>query len=74
MNIETYTERSKGFIQSAQSLALRENHQRFTPEHILKVLLDDKEGLASNLINAAGGHAKQAQSDVNMAVEKIPQV
>jgi ATP-dependent Clp protease ATP-binding subunit ClpB len=74
MNIETYTERSKGFIQSAQSLALRENHQRFTPEHILKVLLDDKEGLASNLINAAGGQAKQAQADVNDFIQKMPRV
>ena len=74
MNIDTYTERSKGFIQSAQSLALRENHQRFTPEHILKILLDDKEGLASNLINAAGGDSKQAQADINVFIEKMPRV
>ncbi|UTW55749.1 ATP-dependent chaperone ClpB [Kordiimonas sp. SCSIO 12610] len=74
MNIDTYTERSKGFIQSAQSLALRENHQRFTPEHILKVLLDDKEGLASNLINAAGGQAKQAQTSINDHIAKMPKV
>ncbi len=50
MNIEKYTERSRGFIQSAQSLALREGHQQFLPEHLLKVLLDDPEGLASGLI------------------------
>ena len=50
MDIEKYTERSRGFIQSAQSLALREGHQRFTPEHLLKVLLDDEEGLAAGLI------------------------
>ncbi len=53
MNIEKYTERSRGFIQSAQSLALREGHQQFLPEHILKVLLDDPEGLASGLIRQA---------------------
>ena len=52
MNFEKYTERSQGFIQSAQGLALRSNHQRFTPEHLLKVLLDDREGLAANLIRA----------------------
>ena len=46
MNLEKYTERARGFVQSAQSLALRENHQRFTPEHVLKVLLDDEQGLA----------------------------
>ena len=54
MDFEKYTERSRGFIQSAQSLALREGHQRFTPEHLLKVLLDDDEGLAAGLIRAAG--------------------
>ncbi len=74
MNIDTYTDRSKGFIQSAQSLALREGHQRFTPEHILKVLLDDKEGLASNLINASGGDARSAQKAVNDVIAKMPKV
>ena len=53
MNIEKYTERSRGFIQSAQGLATRSGHQQFTPEHLLKVLLDDEEGLAANLIRAA---------------------
>ena len=53
MDFEKYTERARGFIQSAQSLALREGHQRFSPEHLLKVLLDDEEGLASGLIAAA---------------------
>ena len=48
MDLERYTERSRGFIQSAQALALREGHQRFVPEHVLKVLLDDAEGLAAN--------------------------
>ena len=60
MELEKYTERSKGFIQSAQNLALRSGHQRLTPEHLLKVLLDDKEGLCANLIRAAGGDPKAA--------------
>ena len=55
MNLEKYTERARGFIQSAQSLALRENHQQFTPEHVLKVLLDDEQGLCAGLIDQAGG-------------------
>lgn len=55
MEFENFTDRSKGFLQSAQSLALRENHQQFVPIHLLKVLLDDEEGLAANLIKASGG-------------------
>jgi ATP-dependent Clp protease ATP-binding subunit ClpB len=55
MELEKYTERSKGFVQAAQSLALRSGHQRLVPEHLLKVLLEDKEGLCANLIRAAGG-------------------
>tara|TARA_R100000005_G_scaffold77714_1_gene44916 strand:- start:1865 stop:4453 length:2589 start_codon:yes stop_codon:yes gene_type:complete len=74
MDIEKYTDRSKGFIQSAQSLALRENHQRLTPEHLLKVLLDDKEGMASGLIAKAGGDARRAREGVEAALAKIPQV
>ena len=62
MVLENYTERSRGFIQAAQSLALRSNHQRLTPEHLLKVLLDDKEGLAPNLIQAAGGCLQHAEA------------
>ncbi len=60
MNIEKYTDRARGFIQSAQSLALREGHQQFTPEHVLKVLLDDPEGLAAGLIDRSGGNSRQA--------------
>ncbi|WP_288903874.1 ATP-dependent chaperone ClpB [uncultured Sneathiella sp.] len=74
MDIEKYTDRSKGFIQSAQSLALRENHQRLTPEHLLKVLLDDKEGLASGLIAKAGGDANLARQGIEAAMAKLPQV
>ena len=55
MDIEKYTERSRGFIQSAQSLALARRHQQFAPEHLLKVLLEERDGLARNLITAAGG-------------------
>src|SRR5467141_743906 len=55
MDFEKYTDRARGFVQSAQSLALREGHQQFAPEHLLKVLLDDPEGLASGLIDRAGG-------------------
>jgi ATP-dependent Clp protease ATP-binding subunit ClpB len=74
MNFEKYTERSQGFIQSAQSLALREGHQRFSPEHVLKVLLDDEEGLASGLIKAAGGDARLALANVEATLAKMPKV
>jgi len=74
MNIEKYTERVRGFIQAAQTLALRSGHQRLTPEHILKVLLDDQEGLAAGLITAAGGDAKKALRDTEAALGKLPQV
>ena len=63
MDFEKFTERSRGFVQSAQGLALREGHQRFSPEHLLKVLLDDEEGLAAGLIRAAGGDPRQAVED-----------
>jgi ATP-dependent Clp protease ATP-binding subunit ClpB len=74
MNIEKYTERARRFIQSAQSLALREGHQQFTPEHVLKVLLDDPEGLASGLIDRSGGNSRQALSGVEAALGKMPKV
>jgi ATP-dependent Clp protease ATP-binding subunit ClpB len=74
MDFEKFTERSKGFIQSAQGLALRSNHQRLTPEHILKVLLDDKEGLAANLIRAAGGDPARALKAVEADLERMPRV
>ncbi|MGO9743110.1 MAG: Clp protease N-terminal domain-containing protein, partial [Roseiarcus sp.] len=74
MNLEKYTERARGFVQSAQSLALRENHQQFTPEHILKVLLDDEEGLAAGLIDRAGGRSRDALAQVEKALEKLPKV
>ena len=74
MDFENYTERSRGFIQAAQTLALRSNHQRFTPEHVLKVLLDDKEGLAGNLIRAAGGDPATALNSVEAELAKMPSV
>ncbi len=74
MDIEKYTERTKGFIQSAQGLAVRAGHQRFTPEHLLKVLLDDDEGLAANLMTAAGARPKDAQKAVELALGKLPRV
>ena len=58
MNFEKFTERARGFVQAAQTIALRENHQRVLPEHLLKALLDDEQGLASNLIARAGGDAR----------------
>jgi ATP-dependent Clp protease ATP-binding subunit ClpB len=74
MNLEKYTERARGFVQSAQSLALREGHQQFTPEHLLKVLLDDEEGLAAGLIDRAGGNSRQALTEVEAALTKLPKV
>jgi ATP-dependent Clp protease ATP-binding subunit ClpB len=74
MEIEQYTERSKGFVQSAQSLALRSGHQRLTPEHLLKVLLEDKEGLSANLIRAAGGEPQVALKAIDAELAKLPRV
>ena len=74
MDFEKFTERSRGFIQAAQAIAMRESHQRFTPEHLLKALLDDEQGLAANLINAAGGNAKAALDGVDLALSKQPKV
>src|ERR1700750_1727815 len=74
MDLEKYTERSKGFIQSAQTLALRTGHQRLTPEHLLKVLLEDKEGLCANLIGAAGGGANAGFAQIEAELNKQPKV
>ena len=74
MNFEKYTDRTRGFVQSAQSLALREGHQQFTPEHILKVLLDDPEGLAAGLIDKAGGSSRDALVATELALGKLPKV
>jgi len=74
MDFEKYTERSRGFVQSAQGLAIRRGHQRFVPEHLLKVLLDDPEGLAANLIRATGGRSENALVAVEAALDKLPSV
>jgi ATP-dependent Clp protease ATP-binding subunit ClpB len=74
MNFEKYTDRAKGFVQSAQSMALREGHQQFAPEHLLKVLLDDPEGLAAGLIDRSGGNSRQALAAVEAALAKIPKI
>ncbi|MBZ0141269.1 MAG: ATP-dependent chaperone ClpB, partial [Pseudorhodoplanes sp.] len=74
MEFEKFTERARGFVQSAQSLALREGHQQFTPEHLLKVLLDDPEGLAAGLIERAGGRSREALAAVEAALKAMPKV
>src|SRR5476651_1371299 len=74
MNFDKYTDRAKGFVQSAQSMALREGHQQFAPEHLLKVLLDDPEGLAAGLIDRSGGNSRQALQAVEAALNTIPKV
>jgi ATP-dependent Clp protease ATP-binding subunit ClpB len=74
MNFDKFTDRSRGFIQSAQSLAQREGHQQFAPEHLLKVLLDDPEGLAAGLIDRSGGNSRQALAAVEAALAKRPKV
>src|ERR1700749_737526 len=74
MNIEKYTERARGFIQSAQSLAMRDGHQQFSSLHVLKVLLDDSEGLASGLIDRAGGNSRAILKATEDALNKMPKV
>ncbi|WP_293795760.1 ATP-dependent chaperone ClpB [uncultured Bosea sp.] len=74
MNIEKYTDRAKGFLQAAQTIALREGNQQFTPEHLLKALLDDNEGMAAGLIDRAGGQSRVALQLVDQALAKLPKV
>ncbi|NVO22616.1 ATP-dependent chaperone ClpB [Donghicola mangrovi] len=74
MNLEKFTERSRGFLQAAQTIAMREGHQQLTPEHLLKALMDDDQGLAANLINRSGGQANQVRQAVDLAVAKLPKV
>jgi ATP-dependent Clp protease ATP-binding subunit ClpB len=74
MDFENYTERARGFVQSAYALALRSNHQRLTPEHLLKILLEDKQGLAANLVRAAGGNPEQALAAVETELARLPRV
>ena len=74
MNFEKYTERARGFVQAAQTLARGEKHQQLMPEHLLKVLLDDEEGLCANLIAAAGGDGAAARQATEEALRKVPRV
>ena len=74
MNIEKFTDRSKGFLQSAQTLAERSHNQRLMPEHLLKVLLDDEQGMASDLIRTAGGNPKLALKETEDALRKLPRI
>ena len=74
MNLEKFTDRAKGFLQSAQTVAIRMNHQRITPEHILKALLEDDEGMAAGLIQRAGGNPKIAVDETDKALAKIAAV
>jgi len=74
MDLSKFTERSRGFIQAAQTIAMRESHQRLAPDHILKALLDDEEGLAANLIRRAGGAPEQVAQANDIALKKMPKV
>ena len=72
MNLEKFTERSRGFIQAAQTIAMRESHQRVLPDHLLKALMDDDQGLASNLIRKAGGSSERVNEAINISIAKLP--
>ncbi|MBZ8117775.1 ATP-dependent chaperone ClpB [Roseovarius sp. LXJ103] len=74
MDLTKFTERSRGFVQAAQTIAMRESHQKLAPEHILKALMDDGEGLASNLIKRAGGDPARVVQALDLAMGKIPVV
>jgi len=74
MDLEKFTDRAKGFLQSAQTVAIRMNHQRITPEHLLKALLEDKEGMAAGLVQRAGGNPQAAVGEVDKALARIPAV
>ncbi|OYX25911.1 MAG: ATP-dependent chaperone ClpB [Rhodobacterales bacterium 32-66-7] len=74
MNLEKFTERSRGFLQAAQTIAMRDSHQRVLPDHLLKALMDDDQGLASNLIRKAGGSPELVNAAVNASIAKLPKV
>ena len=74
MDLEKFTERARGFLNAAQTIALRESHQRLVPEHLLKALMDDDQGLASNLIRRAGGEPAQVVQAVDLALGKLPKI
>ena len=74
MDLNKFTERARGFVQAAQTIALREGHQRMVPEHLLKALMDDDQGLAANLIGKAGGNVARVTEAVETAVAKLPKI
>lgn len=74
MDLSKFTERSRGFVQAAQTIATRESHQRLAPEHILKALMDDEQGLASNLIARAGGNPARVTEALTLSLGKMPVV
>jgi len=74
MNIEKFTERARGFLNAAQTIAMREGHQRLVPEHLLKALMDDDQGLSANLIRRAGGAPEQVAEAVTQEVARLPKV
>src|SRR5438552_14737464 len=74
MDFEKLTDRARGFLQAAQTIAVREHHQRIQPAHLLKALLDDEQGMAAGLIEAASGDAKAAKREVDQLVAKVPSV
>ncbi len=74
MNLEKFTERSRGFLQAAQTIAMRESHQRLAPEHLLKALMDDDQGLSANLIRRAGGEPARVTEALTLALAKLPKV
>ena len=74
MNVEKFTERARGFLQAAQTIATRENHQRLSPEHLLKALMDDDQGMASNLITRAGGAPKRVTEALDLALSRVTKV
>ncbi|MEI6800244.1 MAG: Clp protease N-terminal domain-containing protein, partial [Pseudomonadota bacterium] len=74
MNLEKFTERSRGFLQAAQTIAMRESHQRLAPEHVLKALMDDEQGLSSNLIRRAGGEPARVSEALALTLAKMPKV
>ncbi|MEO0719883.1 MAG: Clp protease N-terminal domain-containing protein, partial [Pseudomonadota bacterium] len=74
MQFENYTDRAKGFVQAAQTIAVREGHQKFLPDHVLKALLDDEQGLAANLIQRAGGDPAAVMGTVERTLSRQPSV
>lgn len=74
MNLDKYTDRAKGLLQAAQHLAIGRGHQQFTPEHLLKVLIDDEQGLAAGLIEAAGGDAGRPTTALNSRSASSPRL